>query len=118
MVKAWDKYKAQLSVVFEFDRFVQAAAFIQECAEEMERQNHHASIQWEYCTIKMQLTTHDAGNTLTSKDWDLSEAISRITKRPFSFTVDLILRYEKIYFYLNLFICNFCIWTDVPICRR
>ena len=83
MVKAWDKNKAQLSVVFEFDGFVQAAAFIQECAGEMERQNHHASIQWEYCTIKMQVTTHDAGNTLTSKDWDLSDAISRIYEKSF-----------------------------------
>ena len=83
MVKAWDKNKAQLSVVFEFDLFVQAAAFIQECAGEMERQNHHASIQWEYCTIKMQVTTHDAGNTLTSKDWDLCEAISRIYEKAF-----------------------------------
>ena len=83
MVKAWDKNKAQLSVVFEFDRFVQAAAFIQEWAGEMERQNHHASIQWEYCTIKMQVTTHDAGNTLTSKDWDLCEAISRIYEKAF-----------------------------------
>ena len=83
MVKAWYKNKAQLSVVFEFERFVQAAAFIQECAGEMERQNHHASIQWEYCTIKMQVTTHDAGNTLTSKDWDLCEAISRIYEKAF-----------------------------------
>jgi 4a-hydroxytetrahydrobiopterin dehydratase len=81
MIKVWDKNEAQLSVVFEFDRFVKATAFVQECAEEMERQNHHASIQWEYCTVKMQLTTHDEGNTLTSKDSDLSEAISLIYEK-------------------------------------
>jgi 4a-hydroxytetrahydrobiopterin dehydratase len=78
MTKKWQQDGTQLSEVFQFKSFKKAAEFIQECGEEMERQNHHASIQWDYCTVKMQLTTHDAGDTLTSKDWNLSAAITSI----------------------------------------
>jgi len=44
-----------------------------------ERQNHHPTIINTYNRVRLELTTHDAGNTVTEKDRGLARAIDAIS---------------------------------------
>jgi 4a-hydroxytetrahydrobiopterin dehydratase len=44
----------------------------------MEKFNHHASWTNTYNKVELVLNTHDAGNTITQKDWDLAAALDKI----------------------------------------
>jgi len=67
-----------LSARFEFVDFVAAFAFMTEVAFAAERQGHHPNWSNVYNTVNIQLTTHDAGNTVTEKDHKLAAAITAI----------------------------------------
>lgn len=70
-----------LSAVFTFENFTQAFAFMTEVAFAAEAANHHPNWSNVYNTVSIQLTTHDAGNTVTDKDYDLAKKISSISER-------------------------------------
>ncbi len=61
-----------------FKDFVEAFAFISKLAIISEKANHHATIHNTYNTVELYLSTHDAGNTITKKDWDLAEQIESL----------------------------------------
>jgi 4a-hydroxytetrahydrobiopterin dehydratase len=67
-----------LSARFEFVDFVAAFAFMTEVAFAAERLGHHPNWSNVYNTVNIQLTTHDAGNTVTEKDHNLAAAITAI----------------------------------------
>lgn len=60
---------------FKFKNFRQAFGFLSQVAILMEKQNHHAKIENMYNVVTFELTTHDAGNTVTEKDYKLAKAI-------------------------------------------
>lgn len=60
-----------------FADFIQAMEFVNKLVEPAESAGHHPDIQISYNTVKIQLTTHDAGG-LTQKDFDLAKVISAI----------------------------------------
>ncbi len=66
---------------FSFVDFTQAWAFMSEVAIHAEKQNHHPNWSNVYNQVKIELTTHDADNTVTEKDWKLAEKIDELYSR-------------------------------------
>ena len=71
----------KLIAEFKFQDFAQAWAFMSEVALHAEKQNHHPNWSNIYNQVKIELTTHDAGNTITEKDIKLAKTIEAIRKR-------------------------------------
>ena len=76
----WAEVSNKLEKEFEFKDFTQAFEFINELAKICEEQNHHPEINWTYNKVKLSLSTHDAGDTITEKDLKLSKSIDEILK--------------------------------------
>lgn len=72
---AWVETQGALEAEFSFGSFRAAMAFLNKVAEFAESQNHHPEIFNSYCLVKLRLTTHDEGSTVTDKDWELARAI-------------------------------------------
>ena len=75
----WSEENHRLTREFAFNSFVEALEFINRVGEMAERQNHHPTIINTYNRVRLELTTHDAGNTVTEKDWDLARAIDELS---------------------------------------
>ena len=71
----------KLRATFEFKDFKQAFAFMTEVAFYAEKQNHHPEWSNVYNTVKVNLSTHDAGNVVTKKDHKLAKAITSVYNR-------------------------------------
>ncbi|BDS13876.1 4a-hydroxytetrahydrobiopterin dehydratase [Aureispira anguillae] len=65
----------RLKASFEFDDFVTAFSFMTAVAFWAEKQNHHPNWSNVYNKVQIELTTHDAGNTITEKDHLLAQKI-------------------------------------------
>ena len=74
----WQESNQQLCATFQFKDFKTAFAFMTAVAFEAEAMGHHPNWTNVYNTVSFALTTHDAGNTVTSKDHQLAEKISTI----------------------------------------
>ena len=70
-----------LSAEFKFDNFTQAFAFMTEVAFLAEQHQHHPNWSNVWNTVNIALTTHDAGNTVTDKDYELAKAIELVAAR-------------------------------------
>jgi len=66
---------------FEFRSFSEAIAFIVELAILADKENHHPLIINEYSRVEVSYTTHDSGNVLTERDYDLAKKTEQIAKR-------------------------------------
>ena len=77
----WTHENDALHRDFEFADFRQAFAFMTEVAFAAEAANHHPNWANVYNRVTIDLTTHDAGNTVTDKDRKLAERIDRIFAR-------------------------------------
>ncbi len=77
----WQEKDNTLQAEFTFTNFTQAFAFMTEVAFVAEAQGHHPNWTNVYNRVSFSLNTHDAGNTVTEKDWDLARAIDEIAKR-------------------------------------
>jgi len=71
----WLEKEQALEREFKFSNFTQAFAFMTECAFVAEKMNHHPEWTNVYNRVKVRLTTHDAGNTITEKDRKLALAM-------------------------------------------
>lgn len=67
-----------LAATFKFKDFSEAWAFMSRVALLAEQHNHHPNWSNVYNTVEVKLTTHDAGNTVTEKDYRLAEAIEAL----------------------------------------
>lgn len=74
----WIEKNNRLERQFQFKDFVEAFAFMTEVAFHAEKQNHHPNWSNVWNTVSIQLTTHDAGNTITEKDYRLAKTIDVI----------------------------------------
>ncbi len=77
----WREEKNRLQATFKFKDFTEAFVFMTEVAFLVEKHNHHPTWTNPWNTVEFQLTTHDAGNTVTDKDRNLADAIDQIWKR-------------------------------------
>ncbi len=74
----WINEHNRLTKKFEFMNFQEAFAFMTRVAFLAEQQNHHPNWSNVYNQVTIHLTTHDAGNTVTEKDWSLAREIDLI----------------------------------------
>ena len=74
----WKEIDDKLIAEFTFADFNEAFGFMTRVAILAEKQGHHPTWENIYNRVKITLTTHDAGNKVTEKDYQLSEAISKI----------------------------------------
>ena len=77
----WTETNSKLSQTFKFKSFIEAFAFMTEVAFYAEQQSHHPNWSNVYNTVNIDLSTHDAGNTVTDKDRKLAEAIDGVFKK-------------------------------------
>ena len=74
----WKETNNQLKCSFKFKNFIDSFAFMTKVAFATEKLNHHPNWSNVYNQVDIVLTTHDAGNTVTEKDWQLAKKIDEI----------------------------------------
>jgi len=77
----WTFAKDKLSREYRFANFAEAMGFITEMAFACEKANHHPELFNVYSKVKIELTTHDAGNKVTPKDVDLAAELEKIANK-------------------------------------
>lgn len=77
----WKEMDNKLCASFKFKNFTEAFSFMTEVAFLAEKQNHHPNWSNVYNTVDFELTTHDAGNTVTEKDQKLAKAITQVFQK-------------------------------------
>ena len=74
----WEFTDDQLRKTYLFTNFREAMGFIIRISYEAEQQDHHPKIYNWYNRVELSLNTHDAGNKVTQKDFNLAHAIESI----------------------------------------
>ena len=74
----WKEENNQLKRTFEFTNFIEAFGFMSKVALVAEKMNHHPEWTNIYNKVSITLSTHDAGNTVTSKDEKLASEIDKL----------------------------------------
>ncbi len=80
LLHMWHEIDNKLICEHQFESFAAAFSFLKEVAGLAEQFNHHPTIINEYTRVRLELTTHDAGNVITDLDRKLAEAIERKLK--------------------------------------
>lgn len=75
----WQEQDNKLVRDFQFADFSEAFAFVTRVALAAEKMDHHPWWSNVYNKVRIELTTHDKGNTITDKDRKLAEAINKLT---------------------------------------
>jgi 4a-hydroxytetrahydrobiopterin dehydratase len=70
----WERQGDDIVRSYQAPSFLEGIAFVQRLAERAEAANHHPDIDIRWRTVRIALTTHDAGG-LTDKDFDLAGQI-------------------------------------------
>jgi len=78
LVPGWKEVDNCLCRDFEFADFSRAFAFMTRVALLAEHSEHHPNWANIYNKVSIQLTTHDAGNSVTGKDYGLALSINQI----------------------------------------
>lgn len=73
----WTRSGDTLTRTFEFADFVAAFGFMSRCALVAEKMDHHPDWSNVYKTVKVALSTHDAGG-ITKLDFDLARKMSAL----------------------------------------
>ena len=76
--EGWYNHANTLVGEFFFKKYLGALDFVNAVGLLAEQQQHHPSIKLEYGQVKIHITTHDADNSLTYKDFKLAAAIDQI----------------------------------------
>jgi 4a-hydroxytetrahydrobiopterin dehydratase len=74
----WQEKDNRLQKEFQFKDFREAFAFMTRVALIAEKMDHHPNWSNVYNKVNIELTSHDAGNTVTERDRKLAKAIDAI----------------------------------------
>lgn len=74
----WTEANDKLRKSFQFNDFSEAFAFMTRVAMLAEQMNHHPTWINTWNRVDIELSTHDAGNTVTQKDRDMARAIDKL----------------------------------------
>jgi len=74
----WQEQDNKLTREFQFADFSEAFAFMTRVALVAEKMDHHPWWSNVYNQVTINLSTHDAGNTVTQKDHALAAAIDKL----------------------------------------
>lgn len=80
LAEGWSRQERALTRTFAFADFVTAFGFMSEVALVAERLNHHPEWFNVYGTVRVSLTSHDAGG-ITERDFALARAMERAADR-------------------------------------
>jgi len=75
--EGWTEANDMLRRELTFADFSEAWAFMNRVALLAEKSNHHPNWSNVWNKVTIELTTHDAGNTVTDRDRQLAEAINK-----------------------------------------
>lgn len=75
---SWKEENNTLRRSFKFENFIEAWSFMTKVAMVAEKMNHHPEWSNIYNTVNIILTTHDKGNTITTKDRELAKKIDEL----------------------------------------
>ncbi len=73
----WKEEDNKLKKTFKFRDFTEAFGFMTRVAIIAEKMDHHPTWTNTWNTVSFELSTHDAGNTVTEKDHALAKAIDQ-----------------------------------------
>ena len=68
--------------------FVEALALVLEIGKLAEAANHHPDVDIRYRTVHLRLSTHDAGHTVTARDFALAQKINDLSEEAIRLTRD------------------------------
>jgi 4a-hydroxytetrahydrobiopterin dehydratase len=74
----WVEANNKLKKTFQFRDFSEAFAFMARVALLAEKMNHHPTWTNTWNRVDIELSTHDAGNTVTALDRKLADAIDKL----------------------------------------
>lgn len=74
----WSVQDNKLYRQFIFKNFSEAFAFMTRVAIESEKINHHPYWSNQWNTVEIWLSTHDAGDIITDKDYNLADLIDHL----------------------------------------
>lgn len=74
----WKEENNRLKKEFQFKDFIEAFGFMTRVAIAAEKMNHHPLWTNVYNKVSFELSTHDAGDTVTEKDHQLAKAIDKL----------------------------------------
>ena len=72
LADGWERDRNEIVRTYEFDDYLDAAAFLGELAEIAEEEYHHPEMILRWGEVEVRFTTHDAGG-ITEKDLRLAE---------------------------------------------
>ena len=74
----WKEENNKLVKHFSFKDFISAFSFLSKVALISEKLDHHPEIINVYNKVTIKLSTHDIGNKVSKKDYDLAKAIDEL----------------------------------------
>lgn len=74
----WIEENNSLKKTFQFRNFTDAFGFMTKVALEAEKMDHHPTWTNTYNKVSIELSTHDAGNSVTDKDRKLAKIIDQL----------------------------------------
>lgn len=74
----WKEENNRLTRTFTFKDFTEAFGFMTRVALIAEKMDHHPTWTNTYNKVQIELSTHDAGNTVTERDRTLAKAIDTL----------------------------------------
>ncbi len=77
-MNTWTEDNNELSKTFIFSSFKDAINWMVKASIEIEKTNHHPTWTNTYNKVHVRLSTHDAGNIVTEKDWKLAEMLDEV----------------------------------------
>ncbi len=84
----WAETDHALTRTIQRTDFVEALALVLEIAKLAEAADHHPDIDIRYRTVHLSLSTHDAGNKITAKDFALAQKINDLNENAIRTTSD------------------------------
>ena len=77
-LSGWSFESNSIQKQFQSKDFIEALSFVNTVGMEAEKMDHHPNWSNVYNQVKIELSTHDAGNTVTDKDRKLAEQIDKL----------------------------------------
>ncbi len=77
-MNTWTEDNNELSKTFIFSTFKDAINWMVKASIEIEKMDHHPTWTNTYNKVHVRLSTHDAGNVVTEKDWKLAEVLNEV----------------------------------------
>lgn len=77
----WKTTNQSLEKTFEFKTFEDAMQFMQDATPFISKTDHHPTWSNTYNRVNVFITTHDAGNQVTEKDYSLAKYLDELFKR-------------------------------------